>query len=117
MSGKTLKIHTENILPIIKKWLYSDKEIFLRELVSNACDALHKCKILKDQNEVSDDDWSIDIIVDKASRTLRIIDTGIGMTAEEVEKYIAQIAFSGAEEFIGKYKSEKDQIIGHFGLG
>lgn len=121
MSTKTLKIHTENLLPIIKKWLYSDKEIFVRELVSNACDAIQKCKVLRDHGELSatDDSFRIDIVVDRQAKTLKFTDTGIGMTAEEVEKYIAQIAFSGAEEFLGKYKtnSEKDQIIGHFGLG
>ncbi|MBS0621110.1 MAG: molecular chaperone HtpG [Verrucomicrobia bacterium] len=121
MMQGTLKIHTENILPIIKKWLYSDKDIFLRELVSNACDALQKCRVLREHGEaeISDDSLKIDIQIDKDAKTLNISDTGIGMTGEEVEKYIAQVAFSGAEEFIGKYKTqdEKDQIIGHFGLG
>lgn len=121
MTTGTLKIHTENILPIIKKWLYSDKDIFVRELVSNSCDAIQKCRVLRDHGElnVSDEEFRIDIQVDKDARTLTFIDNGIGMNAEEVEKYIAQVAFSGAEEFIGKYSSqnEKDQIIGHFGLG
>lgn len=121
MAQGTLKIHTENILPIIKKWLYSDKDIFIRELVSNACDAMQKCKVLREHNQIEaiDDEFRIDIVIDKEKRTLTISDTGIGMTADEVEKYIAQIAFSGAEEFLGKYKTkdEKDQIIGHFGLG
>lgn len=122
MAQGKLKIHTENILPIIKKWLYSDKDIFLRELVSNACDALGKLRILRDNGEageVLDASLTISLTVDKEKRTLTITDTGIGMTAEEVEKYITQVAFSGAEEFLGKYKSqnEKDQIIGHFGLG
>lgn len=121
MAQGTLKIHTENILPIIKKWLYSDKDIFVRELVSNACDAMQKCKVLREHNQIEalDDEFRIDIVIDKEKRTLTISDTGIGMTADEVEKYIAQIAFSGAEEFLGKYKTqnEKDQIIGHFGLG
>ena len=121
MSAKTLKIHTENILPIIKQWLYSDREIFVRELISNACDALHKCKVLREHKEieVTDEELRIDLSIDKSSKTLTIADTGIGMSAEEVEKYIAQIAFSGAEDFLGKYSSnaEKDQIIGHFGLG
>jgi len=121
MTEKTLKIHTENILPIIKQWLYSDKDIFVRELVSNACDALQKCKVLCDQKEavIADEELRIDLTIDKEAKTLTFTDTGIGMTAEEVEKYIAQIAFSGAEDFLGKYKStsEKDQIIGHFGLG
>src|SRR5579871_3086427 len=100
MSGKTLKIHTENILPIIKQWLYSDKDIFIRELVSNACDALNKTKILRDNGQVAETDeaFKISISIDKSGKTLTISDTGIGMTEEEVEKYIAQIAFSGAEE-------------------
>jgi molecular chaperone HtpG len=121
MSKKKLTIHTENILPIIKKWLYSDKDIFLRELISNACDAIQKCRTLREHQEldVADDTFRIDVIVDKEARTIKLIDNGIGMSKDEVEKYIAQVAFSGAEEFLGKYKSanEKDQIIGHFGLG
>lgn len=121
MATGTLKIHTENILPIIKKWLYSDKDIFIRELVSNACDAIQKCRVLREHGEIStpDEEFRIDLQIDKEARTLTFTDNGIGMTAEEVEKYIAQVAFSGAEEFIGKYSSqnEKDQIIGHFGLG
>lgn len=121
MTQGTLKIHTENILPIIKRWLYSDKDIFVRELVSNACDALRKLKILRDQNlaDVKDEEFKIELFVNKEAKTLQFIDTGIGMTSEEVEKYIAQIAFSGAEEFLNKYQdsSEKEQIIGHFGLG
>jgi molecular chaperone HtpG len=121
MAKAQLKVHTENILPIIKKWLYSEKDIFLRELVSNACDALGKCRTLREQEEANilDEELKIDVRIDKEKKQLIISDTGIGMTAEEVEKYIAQIAFSGAEEFLDKYKShnEKDQIIGHFGLG
>jgi molecular chaperone HtpG len=121
MTTGTLRIHTENILPIIKKWLYSDKDIFIRELVSNACDAIHKCKVLREHGECTaqDDEFRIDLKIDKEARTLTFTDTGIGMTAEEVEKYIAQVAFSGAEEFVGKYSSQnkEDQIIGHFGLG
>ena len=121
MTKKTLSIHSENILPIIKRWLYSDKDIFSRELVSNACDAIHKMKILSDQGlaNANEDEFKIEIKIDKEKKTLTFTDTGIGMTAEEVEKYIAQIAFSSAEEFLEKYKSEKesDQIIGHFGLG
>lgn len=122
MAEGTLKVHTENILPIIKKWLYSDKDIFLRELVSNACDAINKLRILSEKEgnaAAKEESYSIELKLDKNARTLQIIDNGIGMTAEEVEKYIAQLAFSGAEEFIGKYKTdnEKDQIIGHFGLG
>jgi molecular chaperone HtpG len=121
MTQGTLKIHTENILPIIKRWLYSDKDIFVRELVSNACDALRKLQILRDQNlaDFKDEELKIELFVDKDARTLQFVDTGLGMTAEEVEKYIAQIAFSGAEEFLNKYQGngEKEQIIGHFGLG
>lgn len=121
MAKGTLSIHTENILPIIKKWLYSDKDIFVRELVSNATDAIQKCKVLREHNECQalDTEFRIDITIDKQARTLTFTDTGIGMSADEVEKYIAQVAFSGAEEFLGKYSSqdEKDQIIGHFGLG
>jgi molecular chaperone HtpG len=115
MRQNNLSIHSENILPIIKKWLYSDKDIFLRELVSNACDALNKVRIILGEQG----DFKISILADKAAKTIVIEDTGIGMTEEEVEKYIAQIAFSGAEEFVEKYKAQtdKDPIIGHFGLG
>ena len=121
MSHKKLQIHSENILPIIKKWLYTDKDIFLRELISNSCDAISKLKILRDCGKVSapDDTFRIDIRLDKKAKTLTISDTGIGMSAAEVEKYIAQLAFSGAEEFVQKYQgeTEKEPIIGHFGLG
>lgn len=121
MEKNTLEIHSENILPIIKKWLYSDKDIFVRELVSNSCDAIQKVKLLREEGvvEASDTDFRIDIHIDKEARTLTFSDNGIGMTADEVKKYIAQIAFSGAEEFVEKYKSNKegDQFIGHFGLG
>lgn len=121
MSQGTLKIHSENILPIIKKWLYTDREIFLRELVSNACDAMSKLKILRNQGQTDfkDEELRIDLTVSKEDKTLKILDTGLGMTAEEVEKYIAQLAFSGAEEFVQKYQDsgETEQMIGHFGLG
>ncbi|MBI3211635.1 MAG: molecular chaperone HtpG [Simkania negevensis] len=119
MSKGTLKIHSQNILPIIKKWLYTDKEIFLRELVSNACDALSKIKLLKDQEKISlkEEELKIDIEIDKKNKTIKVIDSGIGMTGEEVKKYIAQLAFSGAEEFVEKYQTKKEEIIGHFGLG
>lgn len=121
MTTGTLKIHTDNLLPIIKKWLYSEKEIFARELVSNACDAIGKLRHLRDIGEATleEENFRIDITIDKENKTLTFSDTGIGMNAEEVEKYIAQLAFSGAEEFLNKYKSEdeNDQIIGHFGLG
>lgn len=115
MRQNHLSIHSENILPIIKKWLYSDKDMFLRELVSNACDALNKIRIILGE----EGDFKIAISIDKTGKTISIADTGVGMTEEEVEKYIAQIAFSGAEEFVEKYKTEteKDPIIGHFGLG
>jgi molecular chaperone HtpG len=121
MTEGTLKINTEKLLPIIKKWLYSEKDIFLRELVSNSCDAISKLRILRDQGEAEFDDseMTIKIQVDKKAKTLTISDTGIGMTSEEVEAYISQLAFSGAEEFLNKYQSEseQDQVIGHFGLG
>jgi len=121
MIKKNLEIHSENILPIIKKWLYSSKDIFIRELVSNSCDAIHKVKILNDHGtiELAEETFSIEIRLDKQARTIQVIDNGIGMSADEVQKYIAQIAFSGAEEFVEKYQSQKeaDQIIGHFGLG
>ncbi|NGX30113.1 MAG: Chaperone protein HtpG [Candidatus Anoxychlamydiales bacterium] len=112
---KDLSIHSENILPIIKKWLYSEKDIFLRELVSNSSDAISKLKIIDSKIK----DFRIDIKIDKKENTLTIVDNGIGMSFDEVEKYISQIAFSGAEEFLKKYESgdQKDQIIGHFGLG
>lgn len=121
MSKGTLEIHSENILPIIKRWLYSDKDIFVRELISNACDAIHKVKILRDQGktQATDDGFRIAITINKDKRTLTFTDTGIGMDAEEVKEYIAQIAFSGAESFMEKYQTsnESDQFIGHFGLG
>ncbi|MBM3183799.1 MAG: molecular chaperone HtpG, partial [Chlamydiae bacterium] len=119
MRKNQLSIHSENILPIIKKWLYSDKDIFLRELVSNATDALNKVKILKDQGQAIEGEFEIHVWIDKKAKTIRISDTGIGMTEEEVEKYIAQIAFSGAEEFVAKYKPKEsgEPMIGHFGLG
>lgn len=121
MTKGNLEIHSENILPIIKKWLYSDKEIFVRELVSNACDAIRKVKILRDQGlaKAVDEEFRIDVTINKEQRTLAFSDTGVGMDAEEVVKYIAQIAFSGAEDFVEKYQNhgEGDQFIGHFGLG
>jgi len=121
MTTKKLQIHSENIFPIIKKWLYTDKEIFIRELVSNSCDALYKLKILNEKGitDVNESTFRIDVNLDKDKKTIVVQDTGIGMTEEEVEKYIAQIAFSGAEEFVEKHKTkeERDEIIGHFGLG
>ena len=110
-----LSIHTENIFPIIKKWLYSQHDIFLRELVSNAVDAISKRKYA--DSAFKQEDMKIEIKLDKSKNTLQIIDTGIGMTAEEIKKYINQIAFSGAEEFVNKFKDVQSNIIGHFGLG
>ncbi|MEW5859398.1 MAG: molecular chaperone HtpG [Cyanobacteriota bacterium] len=116
----TITIHTENIFPIIKKSLYTDHEIFLRELVSNAVDAIQKLKMVSFAGEFTGElgEPEIKIAIDKDKKTLSISDNGIGMTAEEVKKYINQVAFSSAEEFIQKYKANDDQqIIGHFGLG
>lgn len=115
-----ISIHTENIFPIIKKWLYSDHEIFLRELISNAVDAIQKLNMVARTGEFSGDlsEPKIEITLDKEQKTLAIADNGIGMTADEVKKYINQVAFSSAEEFVEKYKGSNDQqIIGHFGLG
>ena len=116
-----INVQTENIFPIIKQFLYSDHEIFLRELVSNAVDATQKMKTLKTIGEVNTDikNLRVEAILDKAKKTITIRDNGIGMTGEELDKYINQIAFSGAEEFVNKYKDAdaKNSIIGHFGLG
>lgn len=118
-----ISIHTENILPIIKKWLYSEKDIFIRELVSNANDASIKLKKLAAMGEVQlpeDTKFTIRVIVNKDAKTIQVTDNGIGMTSDEVKKYINQIAFSGAVDFLEKYKDKTDegsQIIGHFGLG
>ena len=122
MSTGKINVQTENIFPIIKKFLYSDHEIFLRELVSNAVDATQKLKTLTAIGEAIGDlgDIKVEVILNKEDKTITIRDKGIGMTAEEIEKYITQIAFSGAEEFVNKYKdktSESNAIIGHFGLG
>ena len=121
MQTGSINVQTENIFPIIKKFLYSDHEIFLRELVSNAVDASQKVKTLKHVGELKTDPSKlrVEVILDKDAGTLTIRDNGIGMTAEEVDKYINQIAFSGAEEFVNKYKDSEAQnaIIGHFGLG
>lgn len=117
MAKAALKIHSQNILPIIKKWLYSEKEIFIRELVSNACDALYKLKVLHEKGESISGSLEYRIDIALSDKTIVISDTGLGMTASEIEKYIAQIAFSGAEEFVSLYEKDKDQIIGHFGLG
>ncbi|MCR8745703.1 molecular chaperone HtpG [Romboutsia lituseburensis] len=124
MSQKgSISIHTENIFPIIKKWLYSDKDIFIRELISNGCDAVNKHKKLISLGEIAGDkeeDYKINVYIDKENSALIFEDNGIGMTEEEVQKYINQVAFSGAEDFFNKYKdkmNEENDIIGHFGLG
>ncbi len=124
MSKKTgnLSINSENIFPIIKKWLYSDHDIFVRELISNGCDAITKLSKLEMMGEYTFPDnykKEIQVIVDPDAKTMKFIDTGLGMTADEVEEYITQIAFSGAEAFLNKYKDKTtdDEIIGHFGLG
>ncbi len=122
MAKGNINVSVENIFPLIKKFLYSDHEIFLRELISNATDATSKMKHLIAMGEAGGEEYGtprIEVIADKEAKTLRIIDQGIGMNEEEVEKYINQIAFSGAEEFIDKYKDkvEDSGIIGHFGLG
>jgi len=123
MQKGQINVQTENIFPIIKKFLYSDHEIFLRELVSNAVDATQKLKTLVSMGKVKDElgDLTIQVKADKKAKTLTISDRGIGMTAEEIDKYINQIGFSGAEEFVKKFKnkseSEQNAIIGHFGLG
>ena len=118
----SLSINSENIFPIIKKWLYSDHDIFVREMISNGCDAITKLKKLEIMGEYQfpeDQEFSIQVIVNPTKKTLKFIDNGIGMTAEEVKEYINQIAFSGASAFMEQYKDKatEDQIIGHFGLG
>ena len=117
-----LSINSDNLFPIIKKWLYSDHDIFFRELISNGCDAITKLKKLEMMGEYtlpSDYKPEIHVVVNPEEKTLKFIDNGLGMTADEVEEYINQIAFSGATDFIEKYKDKAndDQIIGHFGLG
>ena len=119
MQKGAIGVTTENIFPVIKKFLYSDHEIFLRELVSNAVDATQKLKTLASHGEFNGslDNLKVSISVDKENKTLTVSDNGIGMTAEDIDKYINQIAFSGAEEFLNKYKDNANAIIGHFGLG
>lgn len=123
MKKGNLSINSENILPIIKKWLYSDSDIFIRELVSNSCDAINKLKKLATMGEATlkeNEKFSIRVVLDKENKTIQIIDNGIGMTADEIEEYITQIAFSGASDFVNKYKDQLEDgndIIGHFGLG
>jgi molecular chaperone HtpG len=120
MQKGNIRVQTENIFPIIKKFLYSDHDIFLRELVSNAVDATQKIKTLSSIGEAKGDlgELRIDIKLDAAAKTITVSDKGVGMTAEEIDKYINQVAFSGAEEFLNKYKGQNEaNIIGHFGLG
>ncbi|MBN2812726.1 MAG: ATP-binding protein, partial [Bacteroidales bacterium] len=119
MQKGKIGVTTENIFPIIKKFLYSDHEIFLREIISNAVDATQKLKTLANMGDFKGElgDLTVRIKLDKKAKTLTISDQGIGMTAEEVDKYINQIAFSSAEDFLEKYKNQANNIIGHFGLG
>ncbi len=120
MSKGNIGVTSDNIFPVIKKFLYSDHEIFLRELISNAVDATTKLKVISRQPGVASmpmDDLRVRVSIDKKKKTLTVSDHGIGMTAEEVDKYINQIAFSGAEEFLNQYKDKAEAIIGHFGLG
>ena len=119
MSKGNIGVTSDNIFPVIKKFLYSDHEIFLRELISNAVDATSKLKTLSSVGEVKGDlgDTRVRVSINKEKKTLTVSDHGIGMTAEEVDKYINQIAFSGAEEFLNQYKDKAEAIIGHFGLG
>ena len=120
MQKGQIRVQTENIFPIIKKFLYSDHDIFLRELIANAVDATQKLKTYASSGEAKGElgEFRIDVVLDKDAKTLTISDRGIGMTAEEVDKYINQVAFSSAEEFLQKYKGQNEaNIIGHFGLG
>ena len=119
MSNGKIGVTTENIFPVIKKFLYSDHEIFLREIVANAVDATQKMKALAQSGEFKGElgDLKVQVVLDEDAKTLKIIDNGIGMTEEEIDKYINQIAFSSAGEFLEKYKDQIGSIIGHFGLG
>jgi len=120
MQKGAIRVHTENIFPIIKKFLYSDHDIFLRELVSNAVDATNKLKTLSSTGEAKGElgELRIDVELNVLEKTLSVSDRGVGMTAEEVDKYINQVAFSSAEEFLEKYKGQNEaNLIGHFGLG
>src|SRR5579871_2582978 len=120
MQKGNIRVQTENIFPIIKKFLYSDHEIFIRELISNAVDATQKLKTLSSIGEAKGElgDLSITVTLDAANKTISISDKGIGMTGDEVDKYINQVALSGAEEFVNKYKGQNENnIIGKFGLG
>ena len=118
----SLSISSENIFPIIKKWLYNDQDIFMRELISNGCDAITKLRKLEVMGEYQfpeGNHFEIQVVANPTKKTLSFIDNGIGMTADEVKEYINNIAFSGATDFLEKYKDKAndDQIIGHFGLG
>ena len=119
MANGKIGVTTENIFPVIKKFLYSDHEIFLRELVANAVDATQKMKALAASGEYKAElgELKVRVELDEAAKTLKVVDNGIGMTSEEVDKYINQIAFSSAGEFLEKYKDQIGNIIGHFGLG
>ena len=119
MKKGNIGVTTENIFPVIKKFLYSDHEIFLREMVSNAVDATQKLKTLAERGEFKGDTsgLKVSVALDEANKTLTISDNGIGMTEEEIDKYINQIAFSGVTDFLEKYKDNANAIIGHFGLG
>ena len=116
MEKGSVSIDAQNIMPVIKRWLYSDKDIFLREVVSNGCDAITKYRMTNPDDE---SEMSVMVTVDKENKTLTISDTGIGMTEDEVKRYINQVAFSGASEFMKKFEGDekKGDIIGHFGLG
>ena len=119
MQKGNIGVTTENIFPVIKKFLYSDHEIFLREMVSNAVDATQKMKTLAEKGEFKGElgDLTVRVSLDEKNKTLTISDNGIGMTEEEIDKYINQIAFSGVNDFLNKYKDNANAIIGHFGLG
>ena len=119
MSKGNIGVTTENIFPVIKKFLYSDHDIFLREIVSNACDATQKLRTFAQRGEMKEDmgDITIHVSINKDAGTLTVSDRGIGMTEEEIENYINQIAFSSANDFLDKYKEDANAIIGHFGLG
>ena len=119
MQKGNIGVTTENIFPVIKKFLYSDHEIFLREMVSNGVDAIQKLKTLADKGEFKGElgDLKVNVKLDEEAKTITISDNGIGMTEEEIEKYINQIAFSGVSDFLDKYKDNANAIIGHFGLG
>ena len=117
-TGK-IGVTSENLFPIIKKFLYSDHDIFLREIISNAVDATQKLKTLASKGEYKGDisNLRIEVKLDSKAKTITVSDSGIGMTKEEIEKYINEIAFSGANDFLEKYKNDANAIIGHFGLG